>query len=270
MSSVLDRIARYKRDEVGERMRNRPVGALRRDVLEAPPPKGFHAALKSAAAAGYGLIAEVKKASPSKGLIRPEFEPVAIAAAYERGGAACVSVLTDAPSFQGSLDHLRSVSAEVSVPVLRKDFMLDPYQVWEARAAGADCVLIIMAMISDNQALALERAALELGMDCLIEVHDRNELERAARLQSRLVGINNRDLKTFEVSLSTTLNLLPHIPKGSTVVAESGLSDRAALDRLAAAGARCFLIGESLMRASSPEAAVRNLLPPLQESADPC
>ncbi len=268
MSSILERIARYKRDEVDERKRQRPIGILRAEALEAAPPKGFHAALKRAAADGYGLIAEVKKASPSKGLIRADFDPVRIAAAYERGGAACISVLTDTPSFEGSLDHLRAISSTVSVPVLRKDFMLDPYQVWEARASGADCILIIMAMVSDRLAIELERAALELGMDCLIEIHDRHELKRAAGLQSRLVGINNRNLKTFEVSVATTMKLIPHIPAGSTVVAESGLSERSVLDRLAAAGARCFLIGESLMRAASPERAVRDLMASYMETAD--
>ncbi len=262
MTEVLDRIARYKRDEIRLVKRKRPVSELQSAAADAAPPKGFKDALLSASRSGYGLIAEIKKASPSKGLICENFNPSATAEAYHRGGAACLSVLTDTPSFQGSLGHLRDVSAAVPLPCLRKDFMLDPYQVWESRAAGADCILIIMAMVSDEQAGELEQTSSECGMDCLIEVHCLEELERAESLRSRLIGINNRNLRTFSVSTNTALRLLPHMPRGTLPVAESGLAGRDDLDRLAAAGARCFLIGESLMRAEDPESAVRGLVTP--------
>ena len=262
MRSVLERIALYKRDEIEAARRSLPLAELQSMAAAAPPPKGFNAALVSASRHGFGLIAEVKKASPSKGVICERFDPSAISHAYCRGGAACLSVLTDGPSFQGSLDHLGAVAASVPLPCLRKDFMLDPYQVWQARAAGADCILIIMAMVSDYQAAELEGAALECGMDCLIEVHCLGELERAANLRSRLIGVNNRDLKTFSVSVETTFRLLPHMPPGATLVAESGLSARSDLERLASSGVRCFLIGESLMRSADPESAVRSLLAP--------
>lgn len=263
MTSILEHIAQYKRDEVLAAKQKQSIDDLQSDAAGLAPPKGFAAALAAASQSGFGLIAEIKKASPSKGLIEEDYDPVKIAQAYQNGGATCVSILTDQPSFQGSLDHLYQVSTATSLPCLRKDFMLDPYQVWQARAAGADCILIIMAMVSDAQASELEAAANECGMDSLIEVHNLNELQRATHgLNSRLIGVNNRDLKTFDVSIETTMQLLPHIPPETILVAESGLSGRAVLDRLATAGARCFLIGESLMRSKNQVATLKKLLAP--------
>ena len=267
MSDVLERICRDKLVEVAARKRTRPFADLAAAARRQAPPRGFRARLAAAAAGGYGLIAEIKKASPSRGVIRADFDPPALAAAYARGGATCLSVLTDGPYFQGSDDHLRAARAAVDLPILRKDFTLDPYQVVEARALGADCVLVIMAAVDDGQAHELEAAAQELGMDVLVEVHDAADLERATRLESRLIGINNRNLKTLHVDIGTTEELAGRLPSGCLVVGESGLSTPQHLDRMSRAGVRCFLVGESLMRQDDVAAAVRALLAPPELAA---
>lgn len=259
--NILERIRDYKLADVATRKAARPIGEIEAAARAASPVRGFADALqRSVAAGGYGLIGEIKKASPSRGLIRPEFDPPALARAYEAGGATCLSILTDGPSFQGSDADLADARGAVSLPVLRKDFLYDPWQVAESRAIGADCILIILASVSDAQANELEAAATAWGMDALIEVHDEAEMERAAQLKSPLVGINNRDLATFRTDIATTPRLARNAPAGRLLVAESGLATREDLARMAEAGVRCFLIGETLMRQPDVEAATREIL----------
>ncbi len=259
--TILDRIKAYKLEEVAARKRQHPLAEIEAAARAAPPVRPFRAALESAHRAGrYALIAEIKKASPSRGLIRKDFDPAELARAYAAGGAACLSVLTDGPSFQGDDASLAAARAATALPCLRKDFLYDPWQVPESRALGADCILIILASVSNEQAQELENAANSYSMNVLLEVHERAELDRALRLRSPLIGVNNRDLRTFEVSLGTTEALAPHVPADRMLVAESGLSTPADLARLARAGARSFLIGESLMRQPDVAAATRAIL----------
>jgi len=260
MTDVLARICAKKRIHVDERRCEWPHAEVVQAAKRAAPPRGFADRLAAAAETGYGLIAEIKRASPSKGLIREEFDPVALARAYAASGATCLSVLTDIPFFQGDDAYLVAARSAVDLPVLRKDFMLEPYQIAEARVLGADCVLLIMAALEDADAAVLASAAADFGMDVLAEVHDAAELERALKLDARLIGINNRNLKTLEVDLATTETLAPQVPADRILVCESGLAGPDDLARMAAAGARCFLVGESLMRQPDVEVATRALL----------
>ncbi len=261
VSDTLARIVADKRQHVAGRMSLRPLRMVEAMARDRDSPRGFAKALKAAIASGrYGLIAEIKKASPSKGLIRPDFDPPSLARAYERGGATCLSVLTDEPYFQGKDEFLVQARAAVTLPVLRKDFMIDPYQVPEARALGADCILLIMACLDDALAAELARLAHKWGMDVLVEVHDAQELDRALRIDGDLVGVNNRNLRTLKVDLATTEALAPKVPKDRVLVAESGLGSPADLLRMAKVGASAFLIGESFMRQPDVEAAVREIL----------
>ncbi len=260
MTDKLAEICATTAAEVSRRKALKSLADLDRTAAEQSAPRGFEAALRRAAAGGYGLIAEIKKASPSKGLIRADFDPPAHARQYQAGGATCLSVLTDAPWFQGHEDFLIAARNACELPVIRKDFMVDPWQCAEARAIGADAILIIVAALEDGQMHEIEAAALERGMDVLVEVHNEAEMERAATLNSRLIGINNRDLKRFVTDLATTERLAPLAPEGALVVGESGINTHSDIVRLEKSGVRCFLVGESLMREADVTAATRRLL----------
>ncbi len=261
MATALDKILIYKQDEVDKAKKTRSEAVLREALDTASPVRPFVRGLTSRIAdGGFALVAEIKKASPSKGLIRADFDPPTLAVAYQTGGAACLSVLTDGPSFQGASEFLSLARSACHLPALRKDFMIDPYQVLEARVLGADCILVIMAAVDDTLASDLEAAAHDLGMDVLAEVHNEAELERALKLKTRLIGINNRDLKTFDTTLATTERLAPLVTGDCMAIAESGIFHHEDLNRLASSGVRAFLVGESLMRQADVTAATRTLL----------
>ena len=261
MSDILTRICEDKRLHIAKCQEQRSLESIEITAKQASPARGFAASLNAAVNAGlYGLIAEIKKASPSKGIICDDFDPLSLARSYELGGASCLSILTDVPYFQGSDTDLIEARSTISLPVLRKDFMLDPYQIIESRALGADCVLLIMAILDDIQAKELEDTAKSVGLDVLVEIHNSNELDRALRLETPLIGINNRNLKTFEVDLKMTESLIPYIPKDRTIISESGISRPFDMARLSEAGANCFLIGEAFMRSKNIEAVTRYFL----------
>jgi indole-3-glycerol phosphate synthase len=260
MTDKLTEICDTKRAEVAARKQAVSLSDLDARAAAQGAPRGFRAALEAKAGSGFALISEIKKASPSKGLIRPDFHPAEHARDYQAGGAACLSVLTDAPYFQGHEDYLIAARAACDLPVLRKDFMIDPWQVAEARAIGADAILVIVAALDDGAMIEIEAAAFERGMDVLVEAHNEHEVERASRLKSRLIGVNNRDLKHFVTDIATTERLAPQMPEGTLLVSESGINGNSDLVRLAACGARCFLVGESLMRQPDIAAATKALL----------